>query len=78
MWRSRVTENALYGERCEGAGIYFKDSSAQLGGSVITGNGAADGRGGGIFVSGPSESVVVHRNTVVRQNHPDDCQNRLR
>jgi hypothetical protein len=72
MWRSRVTENALYGAKCEGAGIYFKDSSAQLGGSVITGNGIADGRGGGIFVSGVSERVLIHRNTVVRQNHPDD------
>ena len=72
MWRSRVTDNALYGTKCEGAGIYFRDSSAQLGGSVVTGNGIADGRGGGIFVSGHSERVVVHRNTVVRQNHPDD------
>jgi hypothetical protein len=72
MWRSRVTENAVYGTKCEGAGIYFQNSSAQLGGSVITGNGMAEGRGGGIFVSGPCEQVVVHRNTVVRQNHPDD------
>jgi hypothetical protein len=72
MWRSRVTDNALYGPMCEGAGIYFKDCSAQLGGCVITGNGIADGRGGGIFVSGHSEQVVVHRNTAVRQNHPDD------
>ena len=72
MWRSRVTDNALYGAKCEGAGIYFRDSLAELGGSVITGNGIADGRGGGIFVSGHSERVVVHRNTVVRQNHPDD------
>ena len=72
MWRSRVTDNALYGTKCEGAGIYFRDSSAQLGGSVVTGNGIADGRGGGIFVCGNSERVVVHRNTVVRQNHPDD------
>jgi hypothetical protein len=72
VWRSRVTDNALYGTTCEGAGIYFKDSTAQLGGSVITGNGIADGRGGGIFVSGHKEQVVVHPNTVVRQNHPDD------
>jgi hypothetical protein len=72
MWRSRVTDNALYGAKSEGAGCYFRDSSAQLGGSVITGNGIADGRGGGIFVSGPAERTVVHRNTVVRQNHPDD------
>src|ERR1051326_1443701 len=84
MWRSRVTDNALFGERCEGAGIYFKDSSAQLGGSVITSNGAAEGKGGGIFVSDLSEPVVIHRNTIVRQNHPDDfaseggVQNRLR
>jgi hypothetical protein len=72
MWRSRVTDNALYGAKCEGAGIYFRDSSAELGGSVITGNGMAEGRGGGIFVSGHSEPVVLHHNTVVRQNHPDD------
>ncbi|HTP08317.1 MAG TPA: right-handed parallel beta-helix repeat-containing protein [Anaerolineae bacterium] len=72
MWRSRVTDNALYGLQCEGAGIYFQNSSAQLGGSVITGNGMAEGRGGGIFVSGQSEQVVVHGNTFVRQNHPDD------
>ena len=72
MWRSRVTENALYGTTCEGAGIYFQNSAAQLGGSVITGNGTAEGRGGGIFVNGQSERIVVHKNTVVRQNHPDD------
>ena len=72
MWRSRVTDNALFGANCAGAGVYFKESRAQLGGSVITGNGMADGRGGGIFVSGDPASVVVHPNTVVRQNHPDD------
>ncbi len=72
MWRSRVTENALYGTTCEGAGIYFQNSAAQLGGSVITGNGTAEGRGGGIFVNGQSERIVVHKNTIVRQNHPDD------
>jgi hypothetical protein len=72
MWRSRVTENALYGTTCEGAGIYFQNSAAQLGGSVITGNGTAEGRGGGIFVNGQSEQIVVHKNTFVRQNHPDD------
>ena len=72
MWRSRVTDNALYSVKSEGAGIYFKDSSAQLGGSVITGNGMAEGRGGGIFVRGHGDRVGVHNNTVVRQNHPDD------
>jgi hypothetical protein len=72
LWRSRITDNALFGAKCEGAGIYFKASTAQLGGSVITGNGTAHGRGGGIFVNGPVDRVVVHRNTVVRQNHPDD------
>ena len=75
MWRSRITDNAVYGPRGQGAGIYFKDSSAQLGGSVITGNGMAEGTGGGIFVSGDPEPVVVHGNTVVRQNHPDDFAN---
>jgi hypothetical protein len=73
MWRSRVTDNALYGSDCEGAGIYFRESiGAQLGGSVITGNGRAQGRGGGIFISGNARSVAIHRNTVVRQNHPQD------
>jgi hypothetical protein len=72
VWRSRITDNALLGPGCEGAGIYFKDSTAQLGGSVITGNGTAHGRGGGVFVNGRVEGVVVHRNTVVRQNYPDD------
>jgi Right handed beta helix region len=72
LWRSRVTDNALFGNRCQGAGIYFKACSAQLGGSVITGNGTSHGSGGGIFVSEHSERVVIHRNTIVRQNHPDD------
>jgi hypothetical protein len=73
MCRSRVTDNALRARICEGAGIYFKDPLAcELGGSVITGNGATEGKGGGIFVEGDSARVAIHRNTAVRQNHPDD------
>jgi hypothetical protein len=72
MWRSRVTDNMLYAESCEGAGIYFSDSDARLGGSVISGNGSVSGRGGGIFIDGDAARIAVHRNTVVRQNHPDD------
>jgi hypothetical protein len=72
LWRSRVTENALYGAHCEGAGMFLQECSAQIGGSVVTGNGAAEGSGGGIFISGDPTRVAVHRNSVVRQNHPDD------
>ena len=72
MWRSRVTDNALFGKDCAGAGIYFKDSSAQIGGSVITGNGALDGKGGGILISGNSEEVVIRQDSNVRRNYPDD------
>jgi Right handed beta helix region len=73
MWRSRVTDNALHAASCEGAGLYFNaPGSCQLGGSVITGNGSPRGRGGGIFVEGDSSCVSIHRNTVVRQNHPTD------
>ena len=72
LWRSRVTENALYGTSCEGAGLFLQDCSAQIGGSVVTGNGIAEGRGGGIFIGGEPGRVVVHPNTVLRQNHPDD------
>jgi hypothetical protein len=39
------------------AGFYFKDSDARLGGSVVNGKAAR---------------IAAHRNTVVRQNHPDD------
>jgi hypothetical protein len=73
MWRSRVTDNALFASDCEGGGIYFRDSpGAQLGGCVITGNGSAECRGGGIFIAGDRAGVTIHRNTVVRQNHPSD------
>jgi Right handed beta helix region len=73
MWRSRVTDNLLYAQACEGGGIYFRDSlDAQLGGSVITGNGSVSGNGGGVFIFGDPERVSVHRNTIVRLNHPAD------
>jgi hypothetical protein len=73
MWRSRVTDNALYAPESAGGGIYFQNAiDVQLGGSVITGNGSAEGRGGGVFVRGERNGVTIHRNTFVRQNHPDD------
>lgn len=73
MWRSRVTDNAMRAPLCEGAGLYLKDAGAcQFGGSVISGNGAADGRGGGVFIAGDAAGISIHRNSVVRQNHPDD------
>ena len=73
MWRSRVTDNALYATACAGAGIYFHAPlGCQLGGSVIMGNGSPRGHGGGIFVDGDAGHVSIHRNTVVRQNHPTD------
>ncbi len=73
MWRSRVTDNALHGASCEGAGLYFSAPlDCQLGGSVITGNGSPRAHGGGIFVLGDPAHVHIHRNTVVRQNHPTD------
>jgi hypothetical protein len=73
MWRSRVTDNALYATVCAGAGIYFHAPlGCQLGGSVIMGNGSPQGHGGGIFVDGDPGRVSIHRNTVVRQNHPTD------
>ena len=73
MWRSRVTDNALRATLCEGAGHYLEDLlDGQLGGSVITGNGSAEGRGGGLYVAGDPAGVSIHGNTVVRQNHPED------
>ena len=74
MWRSRVTDNAMYATSGEGGGIHLVDSiDAQIGGSVVTGNGGVNVRGGGIFVSGGN--VSIHRNTVVRHNHQDDVWN---
>jgi hypothetical protein len=73
VWRSRVTDNALRAPICEGGGIYLKHSDrVELGGSVITGNGFAEGVGGGIFIEGDPARVAIHGNTSVRQNHPDD------
>jgi hypothetical protein len=73
MWRSRVTDNALRGAFCEGGGICFVEpADAQLGGCVITGNDAGEGRGGGIFIESGVAAVSIHRNSFVRQNNPDD------
>lgn len=72
LWRSRVTDNALFAASGEGAGVYCEDSAAQLGGSVITGNSAHSGVGAGLYVRGATGEVAVHGNTVVRQNYPDD------
>jgi len=73
MWRSRVTDNALYAPSTEGGGIYFAGSErARIGGSVISGNNSAAGRGGGIFIDSAPGHVVIHPNTAVRQNHEDD------
>jgi hypothetical protein len=72
MWRSRVTDSALHAGSCDGAGSTSKDTGgAQIGGSVVTGNGSVDGRGGGIFIDGDATRIAIHRNTVVHQNHPD-------
>jgi hypothetical protein len=48
--------------------------SAQIGGSVITGNTSAEGKGGGVFIRGNPELVAIHRNTIVRRNHPGDLE----
>jgi len=73
IWKSRVTDNALRGASCEGGGIFFLDpADTQLGGCVITGNGSAEGRGGGVFIAGGAAAVSIHANSFVRQNHPDD------
>ena len=73
MWRSRVTENALHAPSTRGGGIYFaRSDGAQLGGSVITGNNSRSA--GGIAIEGDAARVVIHANTVVRQNHPDDVE----
>jgi nitrous oxidase accessory protein NosD len=73
MWKSRVTDNALRGASCAGGGIYFREpADTQIGGSVITGNGSAEGRGGGVFIADGAAAVSIHANTFVRQNHPDD------
>jgi len=75
LWRSRVTDNALHASNAHGGGIHFAASlGAQLGGSVITGNGGPDVRGGGVFIDGDPAAVNIHRNTVVRQNHPNDVE----
>ncbi|HEX3581712.1 MAG TPA: right-handed parallel beta-helix repeat-containing protein [Thermoanaerobaculia bacterium] len=73
MWRSRVTENALYAPSPRGGGIYFDNpDGTQIGGSVISGNDAVGGRGGGIVVDGGE--ITLHRNTNVRLNFPDDLR----
>src|SRR5258708_30665449 len=70
MWRSRVTDNVMYAEDCEGAGIYFRDSGgAVIAGSVITGNGSPEGRGGGRFVRGNQRGVGIHTNSFGGRNH---------
>lgn len=77
MWKSRVTDNVLAAPECAGAGIYARASlRCDLGGSVISGNDQSTGRGGGIFIDGDPASVAIHRNTVVRQNYPDDVSRR--
>src|SRR5206468_4126302 len=71
MWRSRITENALYAPSQSGGGICLHDpDDTQIGGSVVHGNSAGEGRGGGIFVAGGE--IAIHRNTSVRLNFPDD------
>lgn len=71
MWRTRVTDNALYSPSPTGGGMYLENPlDTQIGGSVIAGNAAVNGRGGGIFVHGGE--ITVHRNTNVRVNFPDD------
>ena len=73
MWKSRVTDNLLEAPDCAGAGLYVRASPrCDLGGSVVSGNSQPAGRGGGIFVDDDATNVAVHRNTVVRQNYPDD------
>jgi hypothetical protein len=73
LWRSRITENWLFAAHCEGAGGYFGEAiTAQLGGSVISGNGSVGGKGGGAFICGDRATVAIYPNTIIRQNHPDD------
>lgn len=74
MWKSRVTDNSLHAPDCAGGGIAVNacPGRCDLGGSVISGNDATGGRGGGVFVERDATRVSLHRDTRVRQNWPDD------
>lgn len=75
MWRSRVTDNLLVADDCAGGGVYLaQPRQSVFGGSVLTGNDAGNGKGGGIFVAGDRQHVSIHRNSFARQNHPNDVE----
>lgn len=58
--------------QAQGGGIYMSEGTLTLSGTSVTGN-STNGSGGGVYLDEEAQGIVMHSNSSITSNTPDNC-----